>query len=358
MNRLEVSTPGRICLFGEHQDYLGLPIIAAAINKRIYIEAMKRNDSTLKIELLNLNSIEEINLEEEIFIKKERDYLRSSLNVLKKKGFSFSNGYDVKIRGNIPINSGTSSSSALVVSWIHLLSKISNEKINLSQEEIAHLAYLAEVVEFSEPGGMMDHYSTSIGNIIWLQTVPCIKVTKINIDLGDFILVDSEEPKDTKFILSRVKNNIVDTVNKLKNKFDDFDLQNVLINDLERYKYEISEEQYELLIATLQNRDITFEALKVLTASEVIKARIGNLMNEHHKILREVLQISTPKIDRLIDVALNAGALGAKINGSGGGGCMFAYAPNNSEKVLEELKKVSPKSWIIKIDKGTKVEYD
>lgn len=358
MKSFKISTPGRICLFGEHQDYIGLPVIAAAINKRIYIEAIQRNDSIIKIELLDLNSADEISLDKEIIYKFERDYLRSSLNVLKKRGFSFTKGYDVKIFGNIPVNSGTSSSTALVVSWIHFLSKISDVKFNLSQEEIAHLAYLAEVVEFSEPGGMMDHYSTSLGNIIWLQTVPCIKVTKINIDLGDFILVDSEEPKDTKFILSRIKNNVIDAVNKLKNKFDDFDLQNVLIDDLERYKYEISEEQYELLIATLQNRDITFEALKVLTASEVSKSRIGNLMNEHQKILREVLQISTPKIDRLIDVALNAGALGAKINGSGGGGCMFAYAPNNSEKVIEELKKVSHKSWIVKIDKGTMVNYD
>ncbi|MHA2203829.1 MAG: galactokinase family protein, partial [Candidatus Hodarchaeales archaeon] len=30
-----ISSPGRICLFGEHQDYLGLPVIPMAINKRL-----------------------------------------------------------------------------------------------------------------------------------------------------------------------------------------------------------------------------------------------------------------------------------------------------------------------------------
>jgi len=35
---LSVSAPGRICLFGEHQDYLGLPVITVAINLRIAIE--------------------------------------------------------------------------------------------------------------------------------------------------------------------------------------------------------------------------------------------------------------------------------------------------------------------------------
>ena len=34
---MEISTPGRICLFGEHQDYLGLPVLAMAISLRINI---------------------------------------------------------------------------------------------------------------------------------------------------------------------------------------------------------------------------------------------------------------------------------------------------------------------------------
>ncbi|MBT7422666.1 MAG: galactokinase family protein, partial [Candidatus Marinimicrobia bacterium] len=41
---MEVTTPGRICLFGEHQDYLGLPVIAMAISLRISITGKQRND--------------------------------------------------------------------------------------------------------------------------------------------------------------------------------------------------------------------------------------------------------------------------------------------------------------------------
>jgi len=358
LSKIKISTPGRICLFGEHQDYLFLPVIAAAISKRIFVEATPRNDSLLKINFKDLNSTDEINLSDNIVYKYQRDYLRSSINVMKKKGFSFQQGFDITIHGNIPINSGTSSSSALVISWINFLSKISEEKLNLSPEEIAHFGYEAEVLEFSEPGGMMDQYSTAIGNIIWLESSPCIKVKKIKANLGSFILADSEEPKDTKFILSRVKNGVLEIVQKLQQKFPDFNLQRISIDELDRYKDEINDEQYELLFGTIKNRDITFEAEKVLSSEEINHQRIGNLLNEHQKILRDILQISTMKINKMIDVALNAGALGAKINGSGGGGCMFAYAPNNSEKVLEEIKKVSPKSWIVSIDKGTMVEYD
>jgi galactokinase len=50
--------------------------------------------------------------------------------------------------------------------------------------------------------------------------------------------------------------------------------------------------------------------------------------------------------------------LGAKINGSGGGGCMFAYAPENPEKVVEAIEKEGGKAYIIRVDQGTKSESE
>ena len=57
----------------------------------------------------------------------------------------------------------------------------------------------------------------------------------------------------------------------------------------------------------------------------------------------------------MIDAARDAGALGGKINGAGGGGCMFAYAPNGPEKVAEAVKKVAGDTHIIHSDAGTKI---
>ena len=84
-------------------------------------------------------------------------------------------------------------------------------------------------------------------------------------------------------------------------------------------------------------------------------ALIGALLNEHHAVLRDVLKISTPKIEAMLDASLDAGALGGKINGSGGGGCMFAYAPKNAEIVAEAIEKVGGKSFIISSDNGTRI---
>ena len=70
-------------------------------------------------------------------------------------------------------------------------------------------------------------------------------------------------------------------------------------------------------------------------------------------MLRDTLNISTPKIEKLINASLNAGAYGAKINGSGGGGCMFAYAPKNPEEVLNAINSNGGKGYIVKSDIGT-----
>ena len=72
-NQLRVSAPGRICLFGEHQDYLGLPVITAAINLRISITGKKRNDRKFILNLPDIGSQEEIDFAQPIQYQKERE---------------------------------------------------------------------------------------------------------------------------------------------------------------------------------------------------------------------------------------------------------------------------------------------
>lgn len=350
---LKVSTPGRVCLFGEHQDYLNLPIIACAISLRINIEGIKRKDSLVNISLPDINDKEEFPINKPLKYGKERDYFKSSINVLKRHGFTFKNGVDCTVRGNIPINSGTSSSSALIVTWINFLTQMSDQAKVLKPEQISKYAYEAEVLEFAEPGGMMDQYSTSIGGIIFLESFPKIQVQKINAKLGKFVLGDSEEPKDTMFILSRVKKQIQKVAKRLENQYPEFSLQTINECDIDNYSKNLKSEQVELLKGTIKNREITKQAKKVLGTSHVDHRAIGKLLTEHHTVLRDILKISTPKIEKMIDASLKAGAYGAKINGSGGGGCMFAYAPKNAEKVKEAIEQAGGVAYIVNADLGT-----
>jgi galactokinase len=68
--------------------------------------------------------------------------------------------------------------------------------------------------------------------------------------------------------------------------------------------------------------------------------------------LRDGIGISTPKIDRMLDAAMEAGALGGKVNGSGGGGTMFAYAPGRQEEVKAALDAAGGRGMIIRPREG------
>ncbi len=58
----------------------------------------------------------------------------------------------------------------------------------------------------------------------------------------------------------------------------------------------------------------------------------------------------------MLAAAMEAGAVGGKINGSGGGGCMFVYAPEQTNQVADAIESAGGKAYIVRIDEGVKIE--
>lgn len=86
-----------------------------------------------------------------------------------------------------------------------------------------------------------------------------------------------------------------------------------------------------------------FEAMAALTtrATDALRAgdlpRLGGLMRENQRLLG-ALGVSSPEIDALVAAALNAGAVGAKLSGSGGGGIVIALTePDELEPVTAAM---------------------
>lgn len=356
INELTISTPGRVCLFGEHQDYLSLPVIPCAISLRVRLSGRRRPDLHVDLNLPDIGSREIFALNESSAYLHDRDYYRSVYNVLRRRGCSFAGGFDCLVKSSIPVNAGTSSSSALVVSWAHFLARMSDQRLVPSAAELARWAYEAEVLEFGEPGGMMDQYSTAYGGIVAIDFAPEVRVERLGAPLGTMVLGDSGEPKETKAILSRVKDQVIAMTRRLAAEDRGFSLSSATEEDLRRLDGGISREQRSLLSGTLRNRDITVEARELLRRTPLDHRRLGALLTEHQAVLRDSLRISTPKIDGMLDAALDAGAFGGKINGSGGGGCMFAYAPEAPERIAEAVTRAGGKSYIVRADEGTRVD--
>ncbi len=361
MDKISVSVPGRICLFGEHQDYLKLPVITAAINLRITVTGTPAQHQKLHIYLPDIHSEEILPLpgdDQELSYNQERDYFKSVYNVLLRHGVKIDRGYDITVRGNIPINSGTSSSSSLIIAWTQFLIQASGntDPKYRDPEHIAYLGYLAEVEEFGEPGGMMDHYTTAIGGALYLQFSDRVKVTPLSHQLKTFVLGDSVEPKETRQILRRVKFGVLDAVKKIQQEHSEFSLMNAKTDQVSHYRRVLTGSQMEVLEGALLNRDITGQAKHYFSENEFDPAGFGRLLNEHQEVLDRKLKISTSKINRMLKSALDVGAYGGKINGSGGGGCMFVYAPENPQKVAKAIENVGGKAYIIQIDRRPVVD--
>ncbi len=353
---ISVSAPGRICLFGEHQDYFGLPIIAAAINLRIFIRGTPRNDQLIKIDLPDLGESEEFSIDEDITYRKRRDYLRSAVNVLKRKGIGFHSGWDCHLHGTIPINAGTSSSSALVVAWSKFILEAAGKKAFNSPEEIAELGFLAEVAEFHEPGGKMDHYASSLGGVVNVTFEDELRVRKLKNPLKSFVLADSLQKKDTTGMLGYIKSHVLDGMETIRRKIEGFDLKGQIGAREWEEMQTLPTDNKRLLQGTLMTRDLTVKGRELFEDDEFDHDKFGQLLTQQHEVLRNYLQTSTPKIDKMMDAALDAGALGGKLNGSGGGGCMFVYAPDRTEHIAQAIERMGAKVHIIHVDEGVRKE--
>ena len=347
---MEITTPGRICLFGEHSDYLGLPIVAMAISLRAKIIGEKRTDNQIIIHKPNLNETEIFSLED-LSYTKPRDYFKSCIKTCQNEGLVFSSGFECEVSSQIPIRAGASSSSAINVSWIHFLSKMANNPVEWTQQKIGELTYQAESTEFNEPGGMMDQYTTAMGHIIYLESEPSISIQSLKPKLGSFVLGDSEEPKDTMGILKRLNSSRTEILNILKTKNPSVNIHTM--ND-DTNLVDLNTKQKKMYKGTVENRNLLRKAIIELKRNEPNYQLVGTMLTELHKVLRETFDISTPKIESMLEAAMNAGALGGKITGSGGGGCMFAYAPDCPEKVAEAIERAGGKAFIVHSDDGTR----
>ncbi|MHA1489370.1 MAG: mevalonate kinase family protein [Promethearchaeota archaeon] len=363
---IKIRAPGRICLFGEHQDYLGFPVIAMAISKYIYLRAERVSEPIFIVNLSDLNDIVEIKLNnKELEYNSNRDYLRSGYNHFLRKGIKFNKGYRITISGDIPINAGVASSSALVMAWLFFLNLISSETLNSFQ--LANEGFYSEVKEFNEGGGMMDHFISVYGDMIHLkpeEKTP--NISEFNIKLDGFVLGNSLEKKDTVEDLIRVKTMAIDAFNALKETESDFDPYKTSLEEIKLFLPNLKKKYQEKIIGNIINRDITIKAknlilnnlnllekqknsIKIITFYQ----ELGNLLNMHQKQLKENIKVSTIKIDKMISNCMESGALGGKINGSGFGGTMFALGTPGKENLLNQaIEEAGGEAFVIKTSNG------
>jgi galactokinase len=415
--------PGRICLLGDHQDYLLLPIIACAIDRQIEIIAIENEENRFNIFKEDLAEHVVLELDPSASSMLDHhgkpDFLKLALKVCKRHGCVPTRGYDLRVRGSIPINAGLSSSSALIVAFIQfLIVAFGMDGLSRGEEDgdgdgdgdededgdgeqvppalLARLAWETEVLELNTSGGKMDHYSICIAGMIYLNTKADIweefKFAPLPGGLSLVVGV-SGDPKDTNATLSHLKTHQLSAIRTLTARKPDFRHDELLVppvpfseldlvsrnpeveaeariqdllalmtsDDVEISECPLSARMLRpYLHAALMNHHITAQALETLRAlragslssaqTRLALKRLGALVSAHHGILRDDLKNSTPTIERMIGSALAVeDCLGAKIVGSGGGGCVVALvlAPQAQNVANAMLRAGAKDSFVV-----------
>jgi galactokinase len=353
---VEIVTPARVCLFGDHQDYLGLPIIAGAINRYMRFEATLNDTPFIKIHMPDIHESRIIYLNENFTSKTgEIDFLLAGLRVVKKVGCHPNKGFVATIKSEIPLNAGVSSSSALVVGWIHLLLELFGADVKVESELIARLAYEAEVLEHNSPGGKMDQYTISLGHLLYLETGDSLQFQTFEQPLSHMILVESGIPKETLGTLRNIRALSQEAIELVREFNPNFILEDCSLEEMETNLKILPKQLQPYFRAAITNHDITQKALNILRKDHLDLITLGALMSQHHRVLKELLNVSHPSIDKILDIALDQGAYGGKIVGSGGGGCaVILTAAKFEHNIIDALLKSGVKNaYPIAVSSGT-----
>jgi D-glycero-alpha-D-manno-heptose-7-phosphate kinase len=318
------QTPLRISFAGggtDFEGYYGIDggcVISSAIDKYIYVVIKERFDDKIRV---GYSKTEMVDCVDEI----EHDLVRESLRMT-----GITKGVEISTMADIPSEgSGLGSSSSVTVG---LLNAMYAHKGELKTAEVlADQACRIEIDILGRPIGKQDQYIAAFGNLRFIQFKPSgdVQVDTVDIDpekkqrLGEsLMLFYTGVSRSSSTILTEQKQNISDripTLNKMR----------------------------------LQAHDIHESLLKGRVD------RMGEVMHQGWLYKKQLAgKISSSEIDRMYDAAMQAGALGGKIAGAGGGGFLLLYCPpEHQRKVREALDGLRELSFNLERD-GTKVIFN
>ena len=353
MKPFQVSAPGRVCLFGEHQDYLGLSVIPSAINMRTTVKCynFEENSRSITIHAKDLDKDFTFDLQEAYDLSDpDLGYFQAVLAVFNNHNYFDSlRGFECDVSSKIPIKSGLSSSAALLVAFVKAIGTACEAQ--LSPQDIGWYAYEAEHNVLGIPCGMMDQLSSAIGGIIHLKCTDPPVITPLNAKLNGIVVADTKIHKSTSNVHSVRVRETKGGLEHLK-EYVDFDLETTPYEMIEPALENLEELERKRLIAVFKDRDITVKSLQLLQAKKLDYSAIGALLNEHQLYLREYFEVSVDKIESIIENAINHGAIGGKLTGAGLGGSIVILAPGKEQEVSAAIKESDGIPYIVQTDRG------
>ena len=319
-------SPGRVNIIGEHTDYNGGLVMPFCIQLGISAAVRFRQDDTVRVHSENLKDLGIVSFHLfELDYDPNRDfanYVSGVFKALKADGHTLDHGFDLAISSNLPVGGGLSSSAALLV----LITKILSDHytLNLSGEAIALLAKRVENQYIGVNCGIMDQFIIANGKrdrAIYLAS-DTLEYAYVPCELKDyrFLLINSNVTR--KLTESKYNTRQLETQTLLHILQEHTPIQHVCELSPEDYAtYETYVTQPEL---KRRFKHLVDENERVKQARDALIdedfVRLGKLLTAAHVSLRDLYEVSSEPLDRLVELALSSGSLGSRMIGGGFGG--------------------------------------
>ena len=312
------EAPGRVNLIGEHTDYSGGFVLPTVIPQTTAVAVAANADSSSRVwsgAVPQEQQQARFMVGDEARVGSWIDYVQGATAVLRAAGYRVA-GFDAVIRSEVPLGSGLSSSASLTVAVLRAL----RELFLLSFDDVV-LADLARRVEtdfIGVPIGVMDPIACALGaanHALFLDTR----------DLS-WTLVRLPSSAEIAVINSGISHSHATGGYRVRREECEAAMAAIGVTQL-RGKAGGDEARLARLPAVLAKRarHVLEENARVLAAVEALRRRdivtFGALMDASHVSLRDLYEVSTPEIDRMVACArAQRGVLGARITGGGCGG--------------------------------------
>jgi galactokinase len=347
--------PGRINLIGEHTDYNDGFVMPAAIDLCCWAAISPAANRAIQAHSVNFQESRVIDLDRPRRLGDWSDYVQGVAMMLERSGYRLP-GAKMLVWSDVPIGSGLSSSAALEIATG--LALLDTQAAPWDRLRLAVTCQGAENEFVGARCGIMDQFISSHGRAGHAVMLDCRSLESRFISLPEdvcLMICDSlvkHEVAAGEYNSRRAQ--CEEAVRLLSGQIPNLvSLRDLSSADLERFK--------EVLPATLYKRcrHVVTENQRVIAAAAALEQndlrRLGELMAESHRSLRDEYEVSCPELDLLVEVASQTeGVHAARMTGGGFGGCTVNMvsskaAPQAAETVACKYKAqtgVAPRIYI------------
>ena len=290
------SAPGKVYLFGEHAVVYGEPAVPCAIERRARVTAEERDDG-VRVHLDDL-TIDGFTIEytgdategpdvdvEESLVEAGVGYINEAIEQARDAADAPDAGFEISVESSIPLGAGLGSSAAVVVGVIRAAT--AELGVELDAREVAERAYEVENTVQNGEASRADTFCSAVGGAVRVEGDDCRHID--GVDSLPFVIGYDGGAGDTGALVAGVRG---------------------------------LREEYDFAADTVETiGDIVREGERALADGDL--SELGELMDFNHGLL-SALGVSSRSLDSMVWAARDAGALGAKLTGAGGAGCIVA----------------------------------